>query len=285
MKNVVSLSIGLTFSAFLFQACENADSADELNETIEQQKLQVKFVGMDTAAIPLSRQGKEYLEFLKKLSDDIVEDSTVAVEFSQNPNAYCKKAGFDNLFINMDSGLLKLILALGDQELCDAANRNDIQEFVLLCQQKGLLDINAFKVDPYVLEILDFYQRRGGIGNLGLGNGTSVYKPSGPPPSASAVYGALAIVIAAIAVEAFCIVGTTMWMTHVNGQHSSDGFPVVQQFWNLKNCNTVPSNQKLLDTIVNEGLNVIRVNFPKEYAKADKEVLKEVLMLHVLKME
>ena len=104
-----------------------------------------------------------------------------------------------------------------------------------------------------------------------------------------AVYGAVAIVIAAVAVEAFVVIGTTTWVTH--GQHAirSRGYSSEQnhllEVWDLKSQGKrdYVIADKINDSIVEEGLVIIRDNFPEVYEIVDKNILRNVILFNLSK--
>lgn len=283
MKKNIGLGVGVTFCALFFQACDKAESVDELNQVVSNNKVQGFFSENKSVAIPVSVQSEDYLLFLQQLSDDIVEDSAVAADFIRDKNGYCQKKGFGNLNVDMDSGLLNLILALSNRDLCEAAKDDDVKGFLSICNRKGLLNPQAILRDPYVKEVVDFYQKHSGINRLGLDNNIMLLSPpQGEPPQFSGVYGCLVAVVAAVAVEAFVVVGTTVWVTHVKGQNPPPpaGRPTsLLQLWNLKSSKT--SSNVLTEQMVYVAMDIIRKNYPKEFEKMDKRLLKEIILLHI----
>lgn len=95
--------------------------------------------GESAIQIELTNENLVYLEFLNKLGNDILKTPSIAEEFALNPKEYLKKYGYDK-DIDLDEGMLKLILALGDKEINDAINTGDIKQFIVLLKERNLLD-------------------------------------------------------------------------------------------------------------------------------------------------
>lgn len=95
--------------------------------------------GESAIQIELTNENLVYLEFLNKLGNDILKTPSIAEEFALNPKEYLKKYGYDK-DIDLDEGMLKLILALGDKEINDAINIGDIKQFIVLLKERNLLD-------------------------------------------------------------------------------------------------------------------------------------------------
>lgn len=91
-------------------------------------------------AIDLSKEEVDYINFLQELSNNIIKNPSVAREFSKNPTSFAKKYGY-NEEINLEEGVLKLVLALGDEDINNAIKSNNVKEFYRLCKEKELLDV------------------------------------------------------------------------------------------------------------------------------------------------
>ena len=104
---------------------------------------------------------------------------------------------------------------------------------------------------------------------------------------ASAVYGAVAVVVAAIAVEAFLWIGTTTWVTHIHGKVVDDDDNEAVQVWALKQsaAKTYLPTDNVNEALVEEGMNVIRENYPKIYNKVNKQELRNLILLNIAKNE
>ena len=85
-----------------------------------------------------SEEEYAYLYFLDKLSQDIINDISIAKRFIENPQVYLDENGFSNVKANLDESLLKTILAFSDERITHAIKSNDIQTFIKLCKELGL---------------------------------------------------------------------------------------------------------------------------------------------------
>ena len=88
--------------------------------------------------INLSKEQRDYLLFLQKLSKDIIEQPVIAKEFAKNPELFIQRYGY-NEPVDLDEGMLKMVVALGDEDINRAIKSNDIKLFYNLCKEKNLL--------------------------------------------------------------------------------------------------------------------------------------------------
>ena len=95
--------------------------------------------GNHAIEIDFSRAELNYLRFLQKLSDDIVQHPMIAQAFARNPQLFLEKYGFHEP-IDLDDGMLKLVLALGDQDINRAIVAGDIGLVLKLMEEKGILN-------------------------------------------------------------------------------------------------------------------------------------------------
>lgn len=95
--------------------------------------------GKAAISINLNKEEVKYLNFLNKLAQDIIKEPAVARQFAKEPNIFIRQYGYTGS-INLDEGMLKLILALGDEDINTAINQNDITTALALMQDKGILD-------------------------------------------------------------------------------------------------------------------------------------------------
>lgn len=284
---------GALSGSFIFQACEKAESADELNQMLMSNSQTVSDIGATGVpiGIPLTLQDQDYIRFLRQLSSEIICNPIAAQEFANNPEAYCQKFGYSHQ-LNLDQGLIKLIMALGDKELNDSINNKNVNAFVKACKKNGLLEFTSLYQDPYLMKISDYiYQKKS---NSSL---TQQFAQTRAEMEAdleivdnfSGVYGAVAVVIAAIAVEAFIVMGTTTWITHV---HQSAYQEVDYQnqnsmieVWDLKNSGEEDFfiTNKINEAIVEEGLQIIKENFPEIYEAINENTLRNIILLNISK--
>ncbi len=87
-----------------------------------------------------SSKDQQLLDFISSLSNDIIENPTIAKEFSENPKKIAQLYNVDNLNLNFEDPLWKLITGLGDDELSEAILKKDIGAYLALCSERGLID-------------------------------------------------------------------------------------------------------------------------------------------------
>ena len=103
--------------------------------------------------IPFSGQDEERLLLAMSLAIDIFADPNTAQAFSENPNTYMENR---NLAYegDMDFGILQMALAFADDEIRHAVENHDVELFMTLCQDRGILAI------PFGVENIDMNQMR-----------------------------------------------------------------------------------------------------------------------------
>ena len=284
---------GVLSSSFIFQACNQADSADELNQMLQSNTSTNQDEVGTQIGIPMSKQDQNYICFLHQLSADIVKNPKIATEFANNPDAYCSKYGYTQ-HINLDQGLLKLIMALGDKKINDSINNGDVNSFIKACKENGVIEFNSLKRDPYLKKLSDIIQKD----KLSSKFKQPIYLSRTSEEASvnnidnfSVIYGAVAIVIAAVAVEAFIVIGTTTWVTHVHESSNKDIKKYKQyknnavEVWDLKNEGKTDFaiTDKIDDAIIEEGFTIIKDNYPEVYNSIDKNTLRNLILLNVSK--
>lgn len=81
----------------------------------------------------------DYLSSIGKLISDIIEDPNVANEFLKDKKGTLKKYNCpDN--IKMDRNHEKMVIALGSKQINEAIQEGNIEKFLNLCDEAGLLD-------------------------------------------------------------------------------------------------------------------------------------------------
>lgn len=130
--------LGLSSVSIIAASCSSDGLWTESDENTEYLK---SFGDEGNAAISinLTHDEIEYLKFLDKLGKDVIKEPAVARQFASDPNAFIQQYGYKGE-INLDEGMLKLVLALGDEDINTAVNQNDITTALALMQNKGILD-------------------------------------------------------------------------------------------------------------------------------------------------
>lgn len=87
---------------------------------------------------------QEQVVALCLLAKDIVTHPEIAGQrFSENPKAYLAEKGIMGVTLDMNSREVKVVLALGDKEVREAALKGDVRRYLQLLESKGLLGIDA----------------------------------------------------------------------------------------------------------------------------------------------
>jgi hypothetical protein len=94
-----------------------------------------------------------FLKFLNNLSDDIIENPLIAKQLAETPQTIVEFYGVQDLKIDFDDELWKLIIALGDEDLHKAVKSQDIPLFFSLCEEKRLIselkESDIVKIDDF----------------------------------------------------------------------------------------------------------------------------------------
>lgn len=139
-KNATKLISGIISASIILSSCEN---------NLNQQRnyfISDFSEGESVINIDFNKEEIEYLKFLKKLSVDITKHPDIAKKFSESPSLFIKKYGYDKE-VDLDEGMLKLILALGDEEINNAIKDNAIKKVLVLLRKKDLLSNTYINID------------------------------------------------------------------------------------------------------------------------------------------
>jgi len=88
--------------------------------------------------------------FLAK--DIIAHPESAGQRFSENPKAYLAERGIMGVTLDLTSREVKVVLALGDKEVREAALKGDVRRYLQLLESKGLLGIDAMGAIKYTGE-------------------------------------------------------------------------------------------------------------------------------------
>jgi hypothetical protein len=95
--------------------------------------------GVSAIDLRLTKSEMDYLRFLEKLGNNIIQHPVIAREFAKNPQLFLESYGYHEK-IDMEENLLKLILTLGDEDINNAFNSGDIKMTLKIMEEKGLLN-------------------------------------------------------------------------------------------------------------------------------------------------
>jgi stage V sporulation protein SpoVS len=229
-------------------------------------------------SINLTPKGAKYIAFLQKLSEDIIRDTAIAREFSKNPESFLQKYGY-NESISLEEGMLKLILALGDEDINNAIKNNDIKQFYNLCKGKDLLNASTFT------SLVNNDEIRDKINELGLDNSAI--------PELQALFLAVPVLIF-IAVAVFVAVAAEV-LVYVHSEASTigqaqflmeavtDNNPILK-IWALrdKKDKTYLVVDEFVENQINETIETIKQQIPSYFEKNSEEDLRNLLKLNIL---
>jgi len=142
--------MGLTLAS---ASCEKLEK-DSLNESLDSQ---IPLKSSQTAKtgftpimeITLPDFINDQIIALSILAQDIFENPAIAQSFSQNPQEYFASKGLSGCNIDMNSGEVKAILALGDPEIRSAIESNDLVNFFRLLEEKKYISLdNMYSNSP-----------------------------------------------------------------------------------------------------------------------------------------
>lgn len=239
--------------------------------------------GISAIELDLTKDELEYLHFMQKLSDDIVKYPIIAQEFTKNPQLFLEKYGYKES-INLDDNILKLILALGDEDINKAINVRDVKTVLKLMKEKNLLNnidntysyinIQEEKVKEILSlmgvesENLECYSCVPGICYFGV--------------LVVAVYIAAAVSVAAAGVTAGVAAASWTYIESFIANNSADFLDQNSslKIWSLKN--KANDTHFAVDLYIEEQVNEM-IDIVKSYdISFDEEKMKDFLKINIL---
>lgn len=291
---------GSLASIILAQSCAEAPLY-YLDEDVVRINQELKSANINSNVVPIelvtNAEENNYLNFLNKLAKDIIEQPVVAKSFATNPAAFMERYGFPDMEINLDEGMLKLILALGDNDFNEAIKSNDVVKFIELCKSKNLIS-NIESSD--IAKIEDMIKKNPDLVNLtNLDN---------PEIAASFVAFAIAIAVGAI-VAVWAIVAShviaanvataatvlaaaagavTVTFTVTEGEQATRVIetkdPQIVQLWALKGGNPnqlFAMGSEYEETLVDNIVNTVQKEFPERIKGVNIESIKQLIKLNL----
>ncbi len=242
-----------------------------------------------------SQEDIDYLTFLIKLAGDVVTDPAAARRFSENPDGYVGECGY-NRKVNMDDGLLKLILALGDEEINRAISQNDVERAVEIMESKGLLeDLGNVRISVPEETIRNLYADLGitdvDTGKIGLVSTVSILLTMILVLVTAGVFAAALVQVAAavetvLALEALveiAVAGASPASPAELKRILSRNLPL--RVWSLKGdatggyiaTNTYINNQ------VDKIIDMIKKRRPEIFERIDEQKLRRLIICNITK--
>lgn len=98
----------------------------------------------------IPRHMQEQVVALCLLAKDIIARPEIAGQrFSADPKAYLDERGITGVTLDMNSREVKVVLALGDSEVREAAVKGDVRRYLQLLESKGLLGVDELGAIRY----------------------------------------------------------------------------------------------------------------------------------------
>lgn len=222
--------------------------------------------------LTLNSQDLKLLDFLNKLSTDMIDNPLIAKQLSDDPQVVSKAYGVQDLNINFDDEIWSIFKALGDEELHKAAVSQDIPLFLSLCEERGLIaEVKKSDITKYINESV--YQNeeiRAASGVMAVGVVVFVVAAGG-----NAVVGATAAAI----YDTY-----TFWSgAETRSASMKQRAPQAYQLWVLKNDkeNTHIMLSEYQEKIINDCIEALYKYYPDEAKELDIVKLRQLIALNM----
>lgn len=142
-----NISVGLAGSVLLASCTSNG--VPPPNDVLQVGMKQVKRVQgypvdddffYHSTVIELTNEDEQLMELFSNLAQDILTDPDMASLFVNDPEGYLAQFGYEYTG-RIDAGLLQMATAFADDEIRNAIERGDIDDFIGLCSSRGLLSL------------------------------------------------------------------------------------------------------------------------------------------------
>lgn len=257
--------------AILAPSCSGYFFIDDISE-INRRNSNPK--GKAAVELILSEEEKKLLNFINQLVSDIVSTPLIARQFAESPETFAKIYGVEELQIDFEDPLWKLILALGDEDIHRAIKLGDISLFLSLCDERGLIaglqDADLSRFHNILTQNPDLPQTRGSL---------VVVLAAGVAVVAGAIAGAIAVAAGAAAYYLAVISVEVFW----TGNASIKMDTRVYQIWALKGDNekTYVMLSEYQNKIVDNIIEALQEHFSKEMQNVNIHELKQAIALNL----
>ena len=289
---LVKTVTGLTASSILASSCTGYHPEMSDSDYLNLQTRGLSDEGSPALLIDLSQDDIDYLKFLTKLANDIIKDSVIAKQFAKNPNDFIKEYGYTGE-ITLDEGMLKLILALGDEEINQAVNQRDMTTALELMENKGYLNnISEVKLQLTSEQIKKVYDNLGiPINDIDISNPqiavlaapVIVYALAAVYSQAAVVYNVGGVINAAVLVTVYA--WTEAW-----GPQSSEINNVIDnnlplKLWSLKGNekDTYIATDKYIDNQVERAIKLTKQHNPQLLENISEKDLSRLIKYNIIK--
>lgn len=303
-------SIALS-SSLILESCVNGYymdfPADDINAAIENNNDNYCYQAALPLKINVLPHDTEYIFFLQALAADIIANPNVAEEFISNPNEYIAKRGFSGEKIAIDSKLTKIILALANEDICDAIQKGDVKKYLSLLKTNNLIDtitINDVNTAIDYQKEINKFIRNNSMESIDSQETTSIII------FAVAIIVGAAAVVWAVVVEHFAAANAVAVATAIaaaaayvtvtlsdakGGTEKGEDKKIATitesllcsntiSIWSIKSqeTNHIPL---LADTFTEQTIDsfmeYIQQKYPEEYSKCDKDVLRNSILINM----
>ena len=290
-KDLFSKSLlGLSVVGIIAASCSSDGLWTESDENSEYLN-SLSDEGKAALSINLTQDEIEYLNFLNKLAQDVIKEPAVARQFACDPNAFIQQYGYKGE-VNLDEGMLKLILTLGDDDINTAINQNDITTALALMQSKGLLD-DISKSDTQIKfsdeEVKKIYAEMGinvdddfiSQKKYGFAAVWPVYVIAAVVSQLGVGYNVVAGINAAIAVTVYLVVEAWGQSKNVNNVTNAN-LPL--KIWSLKgqDANSFVAADQYISDQSKKIVNIGKENNPELLNYVSEAELEQVVKLNIL---
>jgi len=282
--------LGLSAASLIAASCSNDNlwiESDEKSEYL----VTLDDEGKAALSINLTQDEIKYLNFLDKLGRDVIKEPVVARQFASDPSAFVQQYGYNGK-ISLDEGLLKLVLALGDEDINTAVNQNDITTALALMQDKGILDdisnsdINLKFSDEEIKKIYsemgihvddDFISQK----KYGFAAVWPVYVVAAVMSQVGVGYNVVAGINVAVAVTVYLMVEAWGQVQNVDNVTNAN-LPL--KLWSLKGqaANTYVAADKYITGQSKKIVNMVKENNPELLNYISETELEQVIKINIL---
>lgn len=287
-KHIKKVIAGLIVPAILTPSCSKSDYF--INDDVENINKSMLTKTSNSIAVPinikLDSRDQIVLDFMMKLIPDIIKNPRIAQQFATDPESIFEIYEIENININLDDGLWKLIIALGDEDIHSAVTSNDISLFFFLCDKKGL--ISELKES----ELIKNQQ----LLIVNEGDEEVIYR-SGVMAAGVVVFvvtgGGCAVVGANSAVgydqyvgyESYAIYSTETFWGPESSSVMSKRDPVAYQILKIKSNNekTAIMLSEYHERMINECIEALQEHFPDKIQHVDMIKLRQLIALNLVK--
>jgi hypothetical protein len=231
----------------------------------------------------------QYIIALQQVSVDIMNSPHKAREFSSNPKSFLMKYGY-NGYINLDDGLLKITMALGDEDINNSITKRDFKSFVELCIDKNLISSSeGIFSDSFYKDQLEEIYKKDEFKKLAQQMGLTTELRSST--TVDTFFLPFVLVIAAAAAVVAAIWAFVVWQesVYVEGLASDDGHNLANDLnmidiYSLKAGmeNTYVAVDKYTEGIVDESISILQKVQPDIFNNNSETEVRNLIKVNVV---